>query len=95
MAARVLAALALLYTACAQSEWQVGRGTFYGTDGWSIHQGSCGFYYISRCVEAVELMEFVVHKAGTVRICVLQDEPLGWNVAAMTHVNPLYPGSCG
>lgn len=40
----VLAALAV-GLACAQTEWKVGRATFYGTDGWSIHQGSCGFYY--------------------------------------------------
>ena len=41
-----LAMLALMWTARAYSDWQVGRATFYGTDGWSIHQGSCGFYYI-------------------------------------------------
>ncbi|KAL0029567.1 hypothetical protein WJX79_004717 [Trebouxia sp. C0005] len=58
-------------TASSQSDWQVGRATFYGTDGWSIHQGSCGFYYI------------------------FQSEPLGWDVAAMSDANPLYPGSCG
>ena len=46
MAALSIATLALLCTACAQSDWQVGRATFYGTDGWNIHQGSCGFYYI-------------------------------------------------
>ena len=38
--------VAMLATAQSQSDWQVGRATFYGTDGWSIHQGSCGFYYI-------------------------------------------------
>ncbi|KAL6766931.1 hypothetical protein ACKKBG_A37945 [Auxenochlorella protothecoides x Auxenochlorella symbiontica] len=25
--------------------WQKGRATYYGTDGWSIHTGSCGFGY--------------------------------------------------
>lgn len=40
-----LTALAL-GSASAQSDWNVGRATFYGTDGWSIHQESCGFYYI-------------------------------------------------
>ncbi|KAL3137553.1 hypothetical protein ABBQ38_004834 [Trebouxia sp. C0009 RCD-2024] len=47
MAARFVMVVALaLGSASAQSDWKVGRATFYGTDGWSIHQGSCGFYYI-------------------------------------------------
>ena len=44
--AAVLAMLAVLTTATCQSDWQIGRATFYGTDGWNIHEGSCGFYYI-------------------------------------------------
>ncbi|KAL4856466.1 Expansin-A32 [Chlorella vulgaris] len=31
--------------ATAQGDWQKGRATYYGTDGWSIHKGSCGFGY--------------------------------------------------
>lgn len=51
--------------------WMVGRATYYGTDAWSIHKGSCGY--------------------GTI----YQDEPLGWNVAAMPDTAPGYADSCG
>jgi len=26
--------------------WSIGRATFYGKDGWSIHHGSCGYGYL-------------------------------------------------
>lgn len=46
VALTLLTALTAISKSSSQSDWQVGRATFYGTDGWSIHQGSCGFYYI-------------------------------------------------
>ena len=91
-----LAALAI-GAACAQSDWNVGRATFSGTDGWSIHQGSCGFYYI---FEVPDPSPATMPRVVNARTCVTrafaeQDSPLGWDVAAMTAVNPLYAGSCG
>ena len=81
--------------AFAQSDWKVGRATFYGTDGWSIHQGSCGFYYIFEvCLTLMLQLCFVLRTLALIRR-VEQDSPLGWDVAAMTDVNPLYTGSCG
>ena len=46
VALTLLTALTAISEPSSQSEWQVGRATFYGTDGCSIHQGSCGFYYV-------------------------------------------------
>lgn len=40
-------------TAAAQEtpgKWRRGRATFYGTDAWSIHKGSCGFGWLDRTV---------------------------------------------
>ena len=92
----LLAAFAAMDTASSQSDWQVGRATFYGTDGWSIHQGSCGFYYI---FQARSNVSFSVCCSVTIfssyMVMALQSEPLGWDVAAMSDANPLYPGSCG
>eukprot|EP00198_Chlamydomonas_reinhardtii_P012309 XP_001701646.1 predicted protein [Chlamydomonas reinhardtii] len=52
--------------------WRSGRATWFGgSDGWSIHNGSCSYQYIQK------------------------DEPLGWDVAAMTDVHPEYQDSCG
>lgn len=82
-------------SACAQSDWKVGRATFYGTDGWSIHQGSCGFYYIFEVCTASTKLSIVNGCAEPTRANRLQDSPLGWDVAALTDVNPLYAGSCG
>lgn len=71
------AVLLLLGLACtltiakAQGDWKAGRGTMYGADAWSIHQGSCAYGYIR------------------------EDEPLGWNVAALPDVSPYYVDSCG
>lgn len=49
MARVVLAFLMLSAAAVAivngQGAWKNGRATFYGLDGWSIHQGACGFGY--------------------------------------------------
>ena len=96
MLAILLAAFAAMDTASSQSDWQVGRATFYGTDGWSIHQGSCGFYYI---FQASSNVSYLVYCSGTIfsshMVTTLQSEPLGWDVAAMSDANPLYPGSCG
>lgn len=66
--------LALPVTKASKSydwTWKDGRATYYGTDAWSIHMGSCGYGYIYK------------------------DEPLGWDVAAMTDVSPNYGDSCG
>lgn len=30
-------------------QWRTGRATFYGTDAWSIHYGSCGYYNLDPC----------------------------------------------
>ncbi|KAF6254548.1 RlpA-like double-psi beta-barrel-protein domain-containing protein-containing protein [Scenedesmus sp. NREL 46B-D3] len=29
-----------------EEPWKLGRATFYGKDGWSIHTGSCGYGYM-------------------------------------------------
>eukprot|EP00878_Enallax_costatus_P018921 GHUV01019945.1.p1 GENE.GHUV01019945.1~~GHUV01019945.1.p1 ORF type:complete len:151 (+),score=28.38 GHUV01019945.1:494-946(+) len=46
----VLVALATSQRAFAQSDkpgpWKLGRATYYGKDGWSIHHGSCGYGYL-------------------------------------------------
>ena len=66
--AMLLAALAL-GSACTQSDWKVGRATFYGTDGWSIHQGSCGFYYIFEvCQAPVHFYCASIVKASTLSV---------------------------
>ncbi|GFR49513.1 hypothetical protein Agub_g11554 [Astrephomene gubernaculifera] len=53
-------------------KWRSGRATWFGgSDGWSIHNGSCNYQYI------------------------YPDEPLGWDVAALTDVISEYPDSCG
>jgi hypothetical protein len=47
MFAVALAALtALAVQAAAQGQWNEGRATYYGLDGWSIHTGSCGYGYL-------------------------------------------------
>lgn len=51
--------------------WKDARATYYGTDDWSIHRGSCNFGYI------------------------WEDEPLGWDAAAITDFHPDYGTSCG
>ncbi|PRW60661.1 hypothetical protein C2E21_0949 [Chlorella sorokiniana] len=66
----LLALLALSLTAVA-ADWKQGRASYYGTDGWSIHKGNCGFGYIS------------------------QDQPAGWDVAALSDQFPNFAGSCG
>ncbi|KAI7842008.1 hypothetical protein COHA_004211 [Chlorella ohadii] len=48
----LLALLALSLTASA-ADWKQGRASYYGTDGWSIHKGNCGFGYISQDQPAV------------------------------------------
>ncbi|KAI8469892.1 MAG: RlpA-like double-psi beta-barrel-protein domain-containing protein-containing protein [Monoraphidium minutum] len=55
MIGAALLALALcLGLASAQpqgySNWQTGRATFYGTDAWNIHEGSCQYGYLDRNV---------------------------------------------
>jgi hypothetical protein len=30
--------------------WQTGRATFYGSDAWSIHKGSCGYGWLDKGV---------------------------------------------
>ncbi|GAB4814157.1 hypothetical protein N2152v2_001203 [Parachlorella kessleri] len=41
---RVLLLLGAVSVALAD-DWRAGRASYYGTDGWSIHKGSCGFGY--------------------------------------------------
>lgn len=41
------------------------------------------------------MLRFVDACSDVTRATVEQDSPLGWDVAAMTDVNPLYAGSCG
>ena len=93
----ILLAALTIGAACAQFDWKVGRATFYGTDGWSIHQGSCGFYYIFQVPDPspAAMLRFVDARLCETRTSAEQDSPLGWDVAAMTDVNPLYAGSCG
>jgi len=42
----VLCAFVALATVQVATAWSVGRATFYGKDGWSIHSGSCGYGYL-------------------------------------------------
>ncbi len=91
----VLAMLAVLNMAFSQSDWQVGRATFYGTDDWSIHQGSCGFYYIFDVSGCPVCFGASVAADPEPVLTFTQSEPLGWDVAAMSDANPMYPGSCG
>ena len=42
-----------------------------------------------------DLLSAVDACASLTRTDVGQDSPLGWDVAALTDVNPLYAGSCG
>lgn len=52
MAFSARAALLVVFACLAVSvsanfgSWQTGRATFYGTDAWSIHKGSCMFGYL-------------------------------------------------
>ncbi|KAI8474618.1 MAG: RlpA-like double-psi beta-barrel-protein domain-containing protein-containing protein [Monoraphidium minutum] len=41
--ALIIAILFAALAAAPASAWQLGRATFYGTDAWSIHTGSCGY----------------------------------------------------
>jgi len=41
----VLLAL-VAFAAPAAAQYHFGRATFYGVDGWDIHQGSCGYGYL-------------------------------------------------
>lgn len=49
MATVTLALVALLAWAASASAagWQTSRSTYYGTDAWSIHTGSCGYGYLA------------------------------------------------
>jgi hypothetical protein len=51
----VVALVALIGTCAAGDSkgfggWNVGRATFYGTDAWSIHKGSCGYGWLDKNV---------------------------------------------
>lgn len=50
MQGAALVAVALLVSLCSCSAWQVGRATFYGTDAWSIHKGSCNFGQLAKSI---------------------------------------------
>jgi len=42
----LLAAVALVTVTDVHAvdwKWRTGRATYYGTDDWSIHKGSCGY----------------------------------------------------
>lgn len=42
--------LLLALAACTTAYAEIGRATFYGKDGWSIHHGSCGYGYLDEHV---------------------------------------------
>ena len=79
MKASLAILLAALAVACAQSDWKVGRATFYGTDGWSIHQGSCGFYYIFEvCLTLILQLCCVLWTLALARHVQMLDRTLLW-----------------